>query len=298
MKFLKKYWFKILSITLISIISIYVCFFAFKQQSTIYTKPITSTKVYSIWHIETFEGGGKARIDYLKSVANHLEKQNKNILFYIKEVKPEILKSELSVSKPDIISFGYGVGKDVLPFLTPIASTYNIRDELLISGMFNNCLYSVPYIISGYAEIKHSEQASEICYGLSSYTKPEKLGYKATKLESSYEAYKQFVYNTNLTLIGTGRDVFRVNNLNNLGRLNATITPINYYTDLIQYIGLVNPSSIAVKFIELTLSEQFQLNLVNYSLFSSLYNKIYFSGIYNDMENAILSCKIAKVFNE
>lgn len=298
MKFLKKHWSKFLSVILMVILGFYVCCYAFKQQNSIYSKPNTETEIYSVWHIETFEGGGKARIDFLKSVANHLEKENPNALYVIKAINPDNLEAELAESSPDIISFGFGVGNIVLPHLSVLTSTYNVRDDLVESGMFNSNLYALPYIVSGYAEIKHSTLQNKTCYGENIFTKPENLGYNATKLESQYEAYKQFVYKQDFTLIGTARDVYRVNNLNNIGRLNATIHPINSYTDLIQYIGLINNNLHTQNFMSYALSDNFQNSLINYSLFSSLYNKIYNSGIYNDMENAILNCSIAKVFNE
>ena len=280
------------------ILSIYVCCFALKQENHIYTKPKKETEIFTIWHIETFEGGGKARIDYLKAVAKHLEKQNPNTLFFVKNVSPEDLENELLINTPDILSFGFGVGKIILPYLTKLCNTFNVRDSLIESGMFNNYLYALPYIVSGYAEIKHNAQSSEIHFGTSDYINPEHLGYKAIKQETAYEAYKDFVYNHKSTLIGTGRDVYRINNLNNVGRTNALITPISTYTDLIQYIGLVTNNTITNNFLSLTLSQNFQTTLTTYSLFSSLNNKLYFSGIYNDMENALFNCTIAKVFDE
>lgn len=298
MKFLKKHWFKFLSVILMVILGFYVCCYAVKQQNSIYSKPNTETEIYSIWHIETFEGGGKARIDYLKNVASYLEKQSPNVLYVIKAINPDNLEAELLENTPDIISFGFGVGKVVLPHLAALSSTYNVRDELIESGMFNSSLYALPYIVSGYAEIKHSSLTNKTCFGANSFTKPENLGYNATKLESQYEAYKQFIYKQDFTLIGTARDVFRINNLNNIGRLSATIQPISSYTDLIQYIGLTNENINIKNFVDCVLSSGFQSTLTEYSLFSSLHNKIYNSGIYNDMENAIFNCSIAKVFNE
>ena len=105
------------------------------------------------------------------------------------------------------------------------------------------------------------------------------------------------VYDKKVQLLGTGRDLFRINNLNSIGRTNAMITPIDTYTDLIQYLGIVNSNKITQKFISLALSDTYQNTLVDYSLFSSKYNKIYNSGIYNDMEDAIFSCSIPRVFN-
>ena len=41
--------------------------------------------------------------------------------------------------------------------------------ELFESGMFNNKVYALPYIVSGYAEIKHSELSSTFLCGNSEY---------------------------------------------------------------------------------------------------------------------------------
>ena len=299
----KKLLFNIIGVVLIVALGVYVCCFAIKKARDyeIYSEPSVDTKIYTIWHIETFEGGGKARIEYLKTAARSFEKSNIGTLFMIKSIKPENLESELAVSKPDILSFGFGVGALVLPHLTNLDSTYNVRDELVESGMFNNKLYALPYIVSGYAEIKHSELTSEFYCGTSEYVKPENiysnLNLTPTKVESQYEAYTHFVYNKNAYLLGTARDVYRVNNLNNIGRTTAIIKPVETYTDLIQYVGIIKQDEISKKFVELLLSFEFQNTLVEYALFSSLYNKLYNSGIYNDMEDAIFACKIAKVFD-
>lgn len=286
------------------ILGVYVCCFAIKKARNyeIYSEPSLNTKIYTVWHIETFEGGSKSRVDYLKSTAKTIEQQNLGTLFYIKVINPENLESELSASKPDIISFGFGVGQVLLPNLLNLNNTYNVRDELVESSMFNNKLYALPYIVSGYAEIKHTELGSTFLCGTSKYVKPQNiyssLNLTPTNKESSYEAYKHFVYNKDAILLGSARDVYRVNNLNNIGRTNAIIKPINTYTDLLQYVGLCVNDNITNKFVELLLNKENQLSLTNYSLFSSLHNKLYNLGIYNDMENAIYNAKIAKVFNE
>jgi hypothetical protein len=104
------------------------------------------------------------------------------------------------------------------------------------------------------------------------------------------------VYNKSVSLIGTGRDVYRVNNLNLTGRLNAIITPISNYTDLIQYIGSSQNDEITKLFISSLLSPEYQAKLTEYSLFSALNTKIYTQGIYNDMENAIFKAIVPSVF--
>lgn len=302
MKKIKRHWFKIVSIILILILSIYILSVGVKKvrNHEIYKEPSPETKIYTIWHIETFEGGGKSRLDYLKNVARSIEKDNPGVLFFIKQIDVNNLQSELESSAPDIISFGYGVGKIVLPYLQPFESTFDIRDELIASSTFNNKLYALPFIVSGYAMITHGEFTENFHCGTTGFTKPEMIyndyQISLTEIESQYEAYKDFVYNTDVTLLGTGRDVFRVNNLNKIGRANAIITPIDSYTDLIQYIGVTKMDENIAMFYSSLLSDEMQYTLSEYSLFSSKYDKIYFSGIYNDMEDAIFSCKVPNVF--
>lgn len=303
LKFLKKHWFKILSVVLVTAISFYVLSFGIRkaQKHEIFKGSEKSQSVYTIWHIETFEGGGKPRIDYLKTIARDMEKQNNQALFMVKAIAPEKLASELEVSKPDIISFGFGVGEIVLPYLTTQEKTFDVRDELILSGSFNKKFYAVPYIVSGYARFFHYMTANEFHVGTNEYIKPQNiysnLNLTPSENESQYEAYKDFVYNKNVQLLGTGRDLFRINNLNNIGRANAIINPIDTYTDLIQYLGVVNSNDTTQKFINLALSDTYQSKLSNFSLFSSKYNKLYYDGIYNDMEDALMRCSIPNCFN-
>lgn len=301
MKTLKKHWIKIIGIFLIVFILIYVPCFAIKsaRDYEIYKEPQLNTRIYSVYHVETFEGGGKARIQFLNSIARVLEKENSGNLFMIKSINPKDLDSILSKQVPDIISFGHGVGKIVLPYLTNNTKTFSIQENMLNSGMFNNKIYAYPYIASGYAYFTHGVKSDKYLVGHSDFVHPENTlnsAQSAIKEESSYEAYKKFIYDKKSNLLGTARDLFRVNNLNDIGRLNASITPLDSFTDLIQYIGITNHDILIEKFVEMSLSSEYQNKLTEYSLFSVLNNKIYSSGIYNDMENAIFNCKIARVF--
>lgn len=302
MKWLKKYWFKLLNIIIIIVLAIYVSSVAIKRAKDyeIYKEPEIETKIYTVWHIETFEGGGVPRINYLKKIARSIEKENDGILFMIKEIDADNLADELESSIPDIISFGFGMGSIVLPHLIDFENSYDIRDELLISGGFNNKFYALPYIASGYAVITHGVLNDNFHCGTTGYTKPENLfstlNINISVIETQYEAYKSFVYDENTCLLGTGRDVYRVNNLNKIGRANASITPIDSYTDLIQYIGVSKSDKYIDNFVSELISNENQMELNKYSLYSVKYNKIYSDGIYSDMENAIFNCTIPNVF--
>ncbi len=300
----RKLFFKILNISLIALFVILVPCFALKKARDyeIYKEPEIKTKIYTVWHIETFEGGGKSRITYLNTIARAIEKENAGILIMVKSINPDLLADELNNSTPDIVSFGYGVGQLILDKLKPFTSTYDVRDELINSGSFNDELYAIPYIASGYALITHGTGTGILHCGTTGYTKPENvynsLNLSPAENESQYEAYKDFVYKKDVSLLGTGRDVFRVNNLNKIGRTNASITPVDTYTDLIQYLGKITDDKITNKFIALSLSNKYQNSISEYSLFSTKYNKLYADGIYNDMEEAIYKCYVPKVFDK
>jgi len=295
--------FKIVSVIFIILLGIYVFGFAIKKVTNyeIYKEDEIETKLYTIWHIETFEGGGKARINYIKDVCNQIEKKNKGVLFMVFSVQPEEIKEKLNQEKPDIISFGFGVGKLLLPHLKELNNAYDVRDTLYSSAKFANDLMCVPYISSGYAMFTHSANIKDYCYGENAYVSPKPAIEKTINAKSEvsqYEAYKKFVYNKNTALIGTARDVFRITNLNNIGRANAIITPIDDYTDLIQYCGITRKDNITTKFLNLLLSNNQQKKLTDYSLFGVMNNKLYSSGIYNDMENAIFKAQVPNVFDE
>ncbi len=299
----KKIFLKIFNIFLIVSISAYVIFLGINKarQFEIYNQPTVETKVYTIWNVETFEGGSKSRVIYLKNIAREMEKQNPGILFNIQTIAPEKLADQLQEMCPDIISFGFGVGRQVLDKLLTFSSSYDVRPALAKSGSYNGKIYALPYIVSGYAMFSHGEVENCIEYGSSEYIKPQNaikdanLPLKSTG--SQFETYKNFVYHHDHALLGTARDVFRVDNLNKIGRTNAHITPLNNYTDLLQYIARFKTDKIIEQFCSKVLSPTYQCKLTDYGLFSSLDTKLYTSGIYSDMENAIFECKIANVFD-
>ena len=293
---------KTINVLCLLFVMIYTPLVAIKEARdyVIYSKPSIESKIYTIWHIETFEGGSKARINYLNTISRQLEKLHDGILFYIKSIKPEELTTELQVNTPDIISYGYGVGDLIIGKAKPFDKTYGVRDTLLDSGTWNGKLYALPYIASGYAIISHNEDSNNMIAGLG-YTNAKLAATveerNISEYESQYEAYKHFVYDKTSTLIGTGRDVYRVTNLNSLGRLTASITPLNSFTDLIQYMSVFNLDEIITEYVESAVSSKMQSTLSSYHLYPVGYNKIYSTGIYSTMEDAIFISKTPRVFH-
>lgn len=296
---------KIVGICCVLAVSFYVCVFGIKKakEFDIYNKKTAETVIYTVWQIETFEGGSVPRINYIKNIARGLEKQNPGVLFNIQSIDPNKLADQMKESVPDIISFGQGVGKLILSHLSEFDTKNNdfgIRSELLDAGKFNGKVFALAYIVSGYALFSHGEKETSIEYGTSGFISPEKAVTAPQKplknFGSQFETYKNFVYHHDHALLGTARDVFRIDNLNTIGRTNASITPLDDYTDLVQYIAHTKVDDITNKFCSLMVSSENQAKLNDYHLFSSLNTKLYLDGIYSDMENAILNCRIQNVF--
>jgi len=268
----------------------------------IYEKEPLQTQIYTIWHVTTFEGGGKDRINYLKTIARENEKQNPNILYLIKEIQPEKLEDELSTSTPDMISFGYGVGEILLQHLEEIDETFLVRNDLVESAKFNNKIYAIPYILSGYAMITHNSQNTEFHVGTNDYVNPSiiynELNLTPAQAETQYDAYRHFVYSKKAVLLGTARDVFRVSNLNSIGRTNAIISPVGSYTDLIQYFGLLKKDNVTTKFLKQVVQNENQKKLKDFSLFSTTDVELYNDGIYKDMEIALKTARKGNVFKK
>lgn len=303
MAWIKKYWFKIVNYLLICFILVFVPTVCFSKVKTnlMYEEEKISTKIYKIWNVETFEGGKKSRKSYLIDIAKQLEKKFKGVLFLIDDVQPENLENLLSLGSPDLISFGYGVGKTVLPYLENFNNDFNLEDRFLESGSFNNKLYAIPYIVSGYALFTHGSITQNFHCGQNNFINPQtiynSLNYTPAETETQYEAYKDFVYDKTATLLGTARDMFKIDNLSNLGRLNANISPIDSFSDLVQYFGIVNLDKITSEFLNVLISSAQQRKLVDYGLFSPTLNNLYSSGIYKDMEVALQHAVIPNVFD-
>lgn len=293
---------KILAAVCVCAVCVYVFAFGFKKakQFVLYNKATANTKIYSVWQVETFEGGSTPRINYLKKIAREIEKQNPAVLFNIQQIDAEKLQDNLEVDLPDIISFGSGVGNLLLDKLQIFNSDFGVRKGLIDSGKFNGKIYALAYIVSGYAIFSHGENEESIEYGTTGFVTPQnalvssKLPVK--NFGTPFETYKNFVYYRNHALLGSARDVFRIDNLNKIGRTNASITPVDSYTDLIQYIGRTKTDKIIDQFCAKILSKTEQNKLADYHLFSALNTKLYTDGIYSDMEDAIFNCKIPNVF--
>lgn len=282
--------------------SVFICLNKFDNTTHILGNE-DNLQIYEWWHIESFEGGGANRQNYLNNLCLQYEKNNPTKLFIVKSVEADQLADALTKSTPHLISFSEQVAKIVLPHLQPFEEEYNIQDNFLESSKFNGKLMALPFIASGYCYFTKTSTSQD----LNLYTANNNLhnalslvaGQEVNNNQtlSSYECYTRFVNNSNIKLLGTARDLFRIKNLENIGRLTATYEPVSTFTDLIQYVGVTTNDKNVLSFVDFVMSDESQNKLANLSLFSTKHLKLYSDTLYSSMEQAIKSCHVPNIFN-
>ena len=296
---------KIINITLFVFVvafSVLVCFNKFNRSNLI-SNNNNQLQIYELWHIESFEGGGQSRQNYLTQIALNYESEKPTHLFMVKTVEADQLKNALQQNTPDLISFSEQVAKTILPYLTCFEDEYDVQPHYLDSARYNGKLMAVPFIASGYCYFTKTTSNQN----LSLYTANNNL-HSATpvviganinngKTLSSYQCYTQFINNNNIKLLGTARDLFRSKNLESLGRFSINYEPVSTFTDLIQYIGVSTAKPEVLNFVNYLLSNANQRNLANIGLFSTKHLKLYTEPTYAQMEQALTTCKINNIFN-
>jgi len=122
---------------------------------------------------------------------------------------------------------------------------------------------------------------------------------KAYNAQSPYMAYENFILGKSNMLLGTQRDVFRMENRLQIGKeVDAIYEPLGEYTDLVQYFSvLVDEKSkynTCCDFIKFVLSPAMQKELSRIGMFSVLNKPIYENSPLADLERVIDSKIIVK----
>ncbi|MBQ8430427.1 MAG: hypothetical protein IJX26_00560 [Clostridia bacterium] len=274
--------------------------------------------ILELWHIETFEGGSVSRETFLERCALQFEKKNKGT--YVVIIKMSVEQFYLNIKnnkKPNMLSFGVGVGDDFANSLITLNWQGNIRTDLLAGGKHNGSQLAVPYILGGYAlignEISNNKVNGKTGVGLTDGINPL-LALKSNNISSdffnnvaldTYSAYDKYVKGGFENLLGTQRDVFRISNKKQQGLLsNVRINFLGGFTDLIQYVSVFNHSKaendLSQEFVDLLTSQTTQNKLKDIGMFSVLKNtKLYDDETYSQMENTLNgTLKTTNVFTE
>lgn len=295
---------KILNIFLLVIFvafSTMFCFAKFNNMPLINNND-QNIEIYELWHIESFEGGGKNRQNYLSSIAIEYEKNNPTKLFMVKNIPSDQLEDALKQNTPHLISFSEQVAKIVLPYLKEFNNEYNIQDNFLESCKHNGKLMAIPFIASGYCYFTKSTSKSNLQLYTANNNSHNALslvnGASINNGEtlSSYQCYTKFVNNNNIKLLGTARDLFRIKNFETLGRFSVSYEPVSTFTDLIQYIGTTTTDKNVLDFISFVMNDNNQQKLFNLSLFSTKHLNLYTEATYVEMEHCLSKCFVPNIF--
>ena len=286
--------------------------------------------IVNLWHIETFEGGSGSRAEFLKKRAIEFESKNKGVLVSVQTYSEEQLLQKLSQGdKFDLISFSCGVGCEVRDFVSPYIKSVSVRDDLLQGGMLDGKVYALPWAFGGYAlfatdsvisqtngvivaeklfdygyqkKDKHKTKVPSLAVGFAQYTNPFKvvqnLGVVAKKDEWSndlsttgYQAYQAFCDGKFALLLGTQRDLSRVELKQSQGKMqNVVMQCFGGYTDLVQYVAYSNnneqKAEISQMFMQFLTSEKSQQKLTSIQMFSPVLD-IYSGGLHLQMQQTL-----------
>lgn len=256
--------------------------------------------VINVWQTDCFEGGTGSRTNWLKSITGAFERKHNGVYINVESVTPEIAANLISSGqkKPDIISFGCGTGikeKDLAPITADLTSLHeSVKDVCFISA--------VPWCMGAYVMIGNGEK--EI-WGTDGKTVTNKKGEKKIysvgvaerenySAVSALESFCNSDFSGELSLIkGSGQEMFEMYNYSQkvnryLGtqrdlyrKLSAqkrdkardgSITYIDTYSDLFQFIGVLNQdnekkNSVMQEFIEYLLSDEVQSGIGEIGMF-------------------------------
>ncbi len=270
----------------------------------------TETIVLDIWHIESSEGGSGSRRAWLSSTLQYIERQHTGLYINIYSYTIDQMIARLAEKDScDLVSFGMGAGQYLLPYLASYSGSVSGISSLVQAGSVDGAVYGVPYmagiyglfgrqsdldrlgiddIVSSVLDCSYSKSVGSnsvymysVQCGYTVANNPlqalveggvtgsiEGIDYTITQ----YQAYENFVGNSYATLLlGTQRDIYRVGNRVSQGRLsNIEYQPLPY-TDLVQYMGVMNSCNIDIctEVIEYLTSDSVQMSLANIGMLST-----------------------------
>ena len=272
--------------------------------------------VIDLWHVETFEGGSGNRGKWLTTAVRQLESKHKGLYVQVTTYTYQQMLDKLSNGDTfDVISFASGVGNALLPYIVPIGvATQSLLDNFVEAGQINNVQYALPYSVGFYALFTRQSHLNKL--GVQSPVDTlhlqlsVKIGKNSVKLKplgcgfgtfnnplqaldgvavvdgefTQYQAYEKFVGGKSfVTLLGTQRDVYRLSNRVDQGKIEQISCCVaGVYNDLAQYLAVSRFAQEKTEFckqlIALITSDLVQQSLVNIQMLSPTDLNLYADG--------------------
>ena len=117
--------------------------------------------------------------------------------------------------------------------------------------------------------------------------------------QTPYDAYLSFITGKSSMLLGTQRDIYRMENrLVSGAEVDVIYQPLGEYTDLVNYISVIKSEktiqNMCIKFISFMLTKENQLKLESLGMLSPTNYEIYQNGVLKRLEKAIGEATIVK----
>lgn len=187
-----------------------------------------SVKYLEIWHIDGIEGGIGSRTSLLKKVASEYAKSHGLVIRVIMHTVNSCEKNFEKGVYPDIISYSNGLN---LPY-----------ERLLSFNGDKEKSYAKEWCKGGYLLISRKNQNIKgVIISQQSYTVPllayhlSQVKIPISQTEQSDKAIYSFYRDKSLALLGTQRDLYRLENKD----IEIDVKVLNGYNDLYQYFSLL-----------------------------------------------------------
>ncbi len=287
----------------------------------------TESTFLKLWHIDSFEGGSGNRAEFLNRIAVKYHAKKTSCYVVVQTLTEEEAINAISNGNlPDLISFSHHIANHFYDKLQKLELKSPARTEIQKFAEKDGKTYAIPWYMSGYCLIGNSAVDERVLTQLSvdtaysfgnpdaknpkfAYTAGLKNSYAQVAMlenstaranlkscdpkmleKTSFEAYSDFTKNNAAVLLGTARDFYRVQNRVSLNGMQAcAYVPLQKFSDLIQYIGILNPQSTAQSenFISFLLSNENQRALAGIGLFPTTDIEIYADSEYKKFEKAM-----------
>ncbi len=270
----------------------FTCFYGGKKISAkkIVSESESYQGVLTLWQVDSFEGGVGSRKQFLLKVAREFEKiYNGVLVMVVNMTKDSVEENYKNGIYPDIISYGAGINVENMSVLK--------TDNVVDGGMVGNKALATAWCRGGYALItnpncKQTENSDKIIVSQGEYTCPLVNFSLDSTINNDFEllppmdAYVKFVAGKNKYLVGTQRDV---NRLERRG-IEVIVQPLTEYNDLYQYVSICSTNQAkrfyAEEFINYLTSEKVQEQLKNIGMFSPFYTVEYENEHLTSMQSA------------
>lgn len=180
--------------------------------------------VLKIWQIDSFEGGKGSRADYLQKIGDEYSKESLNFV-NVTSISADAARRNIeSGTVPDIISYGagfYGLENLISDYSCWCYGGYCIL-SLDKKSDFTDCTAQNTVINMG------KDNRADIAAIF--------LGLEAAEFEKSTSAYVKLLNGDCKYLLGTQRDIFRLNTRG----AQFSVKPVTEFNDLYQNISVIS----------------------------------------------------------